>query len=103
MSRKRQPEPRQDWPGQSVRREEKCIERNGKKDVRLQFELTSPDGTFRVTIGDLKDVWGRVWLTRQSDGRRILLLDKNDAPIQVLGAPANLCVGFFMWLFGSRI
>ena len=56
-----------------------------------------------MTIGDLKDVWGRVWLTWQSDGRRILLLDKNDAPIQVLGAPANLCVGFFMWLFGIRI
>jgi hypothetical protein len=86
--------------GIGVKVDRKWIERIGEKDVRLQYELTSPDETFRVTIGDLKDIWGRVWLTRQADQRRIILLDKNDAPLEVLTVPSSLCLGLFMWLFG---
>ncbi|MHC4983148.1 MAG: hypothetical protein ACYTF6_08280 [Planctomycetota bacterium] len=62
-------------------------------------KITSPDGTYVVAIGDAQDVWHRFWLTESATGRRVLLLEKNDAPYEVIRAIVNFPGGLLLALF----
>jgi len=45
----------------------------------LGYKLTSPDGSYFVTVIDPRDIWRRLWLTDVATGERTMLLDKNNA------------------------
>lgn len=72
---------------------------NGKHFDRIN----SPDRTYVVTIRDSRDVWRRVWLTETADSNRVLLLDKNDALVEVVRAVVHLPAVTFVILFGPPI
>lgn len=68
------------------------------------YTLTSPDGGCTVTISDPADAWHRLWLT-ESDGRRVLLLDRNNVPLQFAAAGlqfVNLPGGLLLALLGVQ-
>ncbi len=76
---------------------------SGVEDGKHFDRISSPDGTYVVTIRDPRDVWRRVWLTERANGNRVLLLDKNDTSAEVMRAVVHLPVAAFKLLFGPPI
>lgn len=67
----------------------------------LAFRIPSPDGRYAVTVRDYEDPLKRVTLTDTATDERIILLDKNDAAVDVLRMPGNLYMAIGMTLIGA--
>jgi hypothetical protein len=93
-------QPLADQVGSGLEVTEKWSGSKGHEDVELQYKLVSPDGAFEVTIGDLNDQFRRVWLIRTADHHRTLLLDKDDAALEILGVPTNIVMAPVFLLIG---
>jgi len=67
---------------------------------KLGYKLTSPDGSYFVTIIDPRDIWRRMWLTDVATGERTMLLDKNNAGQELFMRIAGFPGGLLLTLFG---